>query len=379
MASSTLARGAVVLWLLGCASGPPAGSERGACYGNGTCDAPLVCLSDLCVRDDSADAAAGVDAAIEPADAGMHGAVDADIPDGNQPDVQPSRDAGAPERWTYVVSALRVPTTAGEATSYGLDLDGDDTVDNQLGSFLGGLHSLAPDTFDYQPLSDDAVDRGAAIALIEVVATSLTDTDSALARMLQGSDPIPMACLDATDVLCRHHLTGTAAFVVVPPVPTSCAATIAAGSIDVGPAEMTIPVVLGSTAVWVPLAAARIRGMLSEPAISAGQLVGAIESSDFDAIVVPAMHAYYAEIVARDCSAGVCEAGSAGGSFLGLFDADGDGAITLDEVRRSDLIAALTPDLDLFDASGALGTDGVLDSISVGFGFEAVRGTFAAP
>lgn len=36
----------------GCSSsGPAAGSERGPCYGNGTCNAGLVCLSNLCVRE----------------------------------------------------------------------------------------------------------------------------------------------------------------------------------------------------------------------------------------------------------------------------------------------------------------------------------------
>jgi hypothetical protein len=32
----------------------PAGSEGGACYGNGTCDAPLTCASNICVRLDGA-------------------------------------------------------------------------------------------------------------------------------------------------------------------------------------------------------------------------------------------------------------------------------------------------------------------------------------
>lgn len=35
----------------------PAGTERGACYGNGTCNDGLVCLSALCVRPPGADCA----------------------------------------------------------------------------------------------------------------------------------------------------------------------------------------------------------------------------------------------------------------------------------------------------------------------------------
>jgi len=40
------------------APGAGPGKERGACYGNGTCDQGLVCLSDLCVAPPGADCAA---------------------------------------------------------------------------------------------------------------------------------------------------------------------------------------------------------------------------------------------------------------------------------------------------------------------------------
>jgi hypothetical protein len=42
-------------------SGTPEGSEGGACYGNGTCDEGLVCLSDLCVVPAQTDAGSPVD------------------------------------------------------------------------------------------------------------------------------------------------------------------------------------------------------------------------------------------------------------------------------------------------------------------------------
>lgn len=40
---------------VGGGTGPAAGKERGPCYGNGTCDQGLVCLSDLCVAPPAAD------------------------------------------------------------------------------------------------------------------------------------------------------------------------------------------------------------------------------------------------------------------------------------------------------------------------------------
>ncbi len=57
----------------GCGSGTsgfPAGSERGPCYGNGTCDPGLSCMSDVCVRPAGADTAGdpGMSWDVPPAD-----------------------------------------------------------------------------------------------------------------------------------------------------------------------------------------------------------------------------------------------------------------------------------------------------------------------
>jgi hypothetical protein len=48
---------AIALALAGCEKSGGPGKERGACYGNGTCDPGLVCMSELCVRPPPADCA----------------------------------------------------------------------------------------------------------------------------------------------------------------------------------------------------------------------------------------------------------------------------------------------------------------------------------
>ena len=80
----------VVLLLAGC--GTPDGSERGACYGNGTCDTGLTCLSDLCVRSgDAGSPDAGLDAGDE---AGTDaGDADAGFADAGMSDGGDARDA----------------------------------------------------------------------------------------------------------------------------------------------------------------------------------------------------------------------------------------------------------------------------------------------
>jgi hypothetical protein len=96
---------------------PAPGTERGPCYGNGTCNAGLVCLSELCVRPAAGDAGvgpedagappdggapphdAGAPADAAPADAGPEDAgtpLDAELPDAGGPDAAPG-DAGAPD------------------------------------------------------------------------------------------------------------------------------------------------------------------------------------------------------------------------------------------------------------------------------------------
>ncbi len=79
----------VVLLATGCgketAPGPAAGAERGPCYGNGTCDEGLTCLSDLCVvvPDQGPDAGDQADIADAP---------ETDAPDGGDVPSQPDAD-----------------------------------------------------------------------------------------------------------------------------------------------------------------------------------------------------------------------------------------------------------------------------------------------
>lgn len=80
-------------------SDPAPGTERGACYGNGTCNEGLICLSEVCVTP----LAPGPDAGPPAADAGETGTdaaapgPDATADAGETPDSGETLDAGAPE------------------------------------------------------------------------------------------------------------------------------------------------------------------------------------------------------------------------------------------------------------------------------------------
>lgn len=73
----------------GATNAPAAGSERGPCYGNGTCNAGLTCLSELCV----------VSTSGTPTDAGsaVDAAVDAGLSDSGPADVGPLDTGAAPD------------------------------------------------------------------------------------------------------------------------------------------------------------------------------------------------------------------------------------------------------------------------------------------
>jgi len=68
--------------------------------------------------------------------------------------------------------------------------------------------------------------------------------------------------------------------------------------------------------------------------------------------------------------------------ILQFLDSDHNGTISIQELENNPLLmAAISPDLDLLDASGKFnpGQDGVKDSYSAGLGFTCVPATFTAP
>lgn len=116
------------------------------------------------------------------------------------------------------------------------------------------------------------------------------------------------------------------------------------------------------------------------------RLGGGIKQADIESVLHPAMLAAWTTAIDRDCPQPRspptcnCDSQSTGASLLSFLDTapPRDCVLTLAEVS-STLNSLLTPDLDLFGAGGALGPDGVNDSVSFGVGVQAVSGTFPVP
>lgn len=283
------------------------------------------------------------------------------------PDTPP---APAVHRW--VISGQVLPRNNPEAVMYGLDLDGDGVVDNQLGLVIGALTAQG---FDIQAAADAAIARGTILMLGEAAIGGAAPTDATF-RMYAGANPQPAPCSGVSDPVCRRHLTGSATFDVMassarPPL----AGTLANGTLLAGPGVLQIStVLLGPTPVSLDLIGARVR-LQSVTAGSLGQSViaGAITQSEIDAKIYPSIHQNASAAVAADCTGTMppgcgCTAGSTGRTQLSLFDTSPqDCAITLQEVRASTLLQSLlAPDVNI----------GGEAALSSGFGATAVQATF---
>ncbi len=299
----------------------------------------------------------------------------------------------------YAVSKVQLPASANEATMLGLDIDGvsgdsNNGIDNQLGTFLGSLRGIAPG-LNLQMSLDESVDQGSLALLSNVKATALDNASNAGMWVYIGDTAdgaiTPAPCTDMNDTVCRHHLDGTGMFAIKPgtATDTKLAGTVMAGTFRGGPGTINLQLSLnaGSPPLDLPLQNARAEIKVTATGFGAGsKLGGGIKQSDIEGKIHPAIEAIVDDLVMRDCPAPRtpptcgCMASSTGASVLSFLDTaqPKDCDVSLAEVT-STLNSLLTTDMDLFDAAGNPGTDGANDSVSLGIGVQAVKGTFTLP
>ena len=299
------------------------------------------------------------------------------------------------EHYHYVANKVLVPTTNTQAREYGLDLNGDKTVDNQLGMVLSTLGSMG---FDIQTTIDKAVAVGDILLLADFQTKDFTNTTAAGVRVFLGDGTMvtPAACNasetynETTHTGCGHHLAGTGTFVVKSDPDAALGGKIVNGTFTGGPGDLSLQIALGgTTAINLDLIGARAKGSaLSADALgsaTSGGVIfgGAITKMDIDEKVIPAIQAQLGPIIARDCTMPTappgcgCMADSTGKTILGLFDtkkADGsdgkDCAVSVDEIKTNSLIVSLlAPDVKI---NGK-------DALSLGIKVIAVKGEFTAP
>lgn len=276
----------------------------------------------------------------------------------------------------FVIDRQLVPTTNAQARDYGLDLNNDMTVDNQLGMVMSTLAGMGLDT---QATMDEAIDTGAALTLADLGADDLTTAATATFTLYKGTSPMPTPCANAQDTICRKHLAGTGSFTVDPTAPKDppLAGSIAAGKLTAGPGHLTIQFTMtGATPMMVTLIGARVELMPTAMAVT-GKLGGGISMTDINTKIIPAMRDSFQAQVMAECTmlqsppTCGCPQSSQGKTLLGLFDTNPqDCTISLAEVQNNSLITSLlAPDVTLEN----------MPALSLGLGVHMVSGGFAAP
>lgn len=286
----------------------------------------------------------------------------------------------APEgpHYGYVAAEVLVPTDNTTAREYGLDLNGDKTVDNQLGMVLG---TLAGQGFDVQGTLDEAINEGSIILLGDFQSTSFTSSSAAGLEVKLGDQAtaMPKACnageeyacklangmtCKATDTGCTcsgcgHHLmNGTFTIDASSPDNAGVAGKIVGGTFTGGPGDITLTIALGGTmGIDLDLIGARGKATgISEAGIESVIIAGALTKDDLDTKVIPAINDQIGPLITRDCTdltnpgGGCgCMAGSTGKTVLNLFDTTPkDCKVTVDEIKNNTLIQSLlAPDVKI--------------------------------
>jgi len=290
------------------------------------------------------------------------------------PDADVDPDGGQPlAAHRFVMSKQKIPSTTQQAKDFAFDLDGNGSIDNQLG---GVMASTAAQGFNVQTPADIAVDRGQILMLAEVRADSLDISAFATFQMFTGTNPNPAACSGPSDQVCRKHLTGSASFIVSPATshdpPLSGA--IGASMLVAGPGRLQLQTtILGATPVALDLIGARVKLRMTTSNTYDGSVGGAVKKTDVETKVFPRIQAAGNEVIQRDCTSLVsppgcgCAPSSAGQSFVQLFDSSKNCNISIDEIKNNTLIQSMfMPDVTI---------DGQ-QAVSIGVGITGVKATF---
>ncbi|HEX5062243.1 MAG TPA: hypothetical protein VFV99_22890 [Kofleriaceae bacterium] len=289
----------------------------------------------------------------------------------------------------FVANQVFVPTSNTQARDFGLDLNGDNTVDNQLGMVLSTLAGMG---FDIQATIDTAVAEGSIILLVDFQTKDFTNTTAAGVQVFLGDNEMPAACNsgESYDPVaksgCKHHLDGSGMFSIAAGSPENAAlgGKIVNGTFTGGPGDLSLQIALGGTdAIKLDLIGARAKAsMISENGIGMGTsggvvFGGAVTKDDIDNKVIPAIQTQLVPIIMRDCTMPTmppgcgCATDSTGKTILGLFDTNPkDCAVSVEEIKTNSLIVSLlSPDVTI---NGKM-------ALSLGIKATAVKGTYTAP
>jgi len=269
-------------------------------------------------------------------------------------------------QYHYVTNKLLIPTTQAQTQAFALNIDGDPQQhpDNLFGGLLTMLMSATP-SLELQSTVDQAVNAGQIVTLHVMQADDPLNAPSVSWSIFQGQKTQSAPSFNGSDK-----------FTLNPAAPTNwlIAGSLTNGHFAGGPGTVRVQMVLLGAPVEVDLIGVRLEADVSAKGCANGKLGGGVTVDEFRSKLLPALADGLNRIIKADKAVA--------NTILQAFDADQNGVISPTEIENNILLKlAISPDLDLLDASGKFnpGQDGVKDSLSVGLGFTCVPASFTAP
>jgi hypothetical protein len=291
----------------------------------------------------------------------------------------------------YVVSSILLPATPQELTQFSHDFYNNKTYPNQIGTALRSVNVLGK--VDLQPQLNKAVAIGEVVLLINARTQSQVSAKNSGSWLFLGdNDQItPPACTDPEDLTsCSKHLDGNGVFTLsaTSPLDSLLRGKVQAGTFAGGPGEVILPLSLSPDAppLELHLVGAHTKFSFDANDLVQGSLAGGIPTEEMNTVVLPGVHQLVSTIIARDCQGpgpgeSCCMANSTGSKVLEFLNTDSDCMVTEAEFTGHQLIRQLLgPDVDLMNGSEyGPNKDKVLDAVSIGLGFTAVKASFDLP
>ena len=281
--------------------------------------------------------------------------------------IQPTQVSPATDIQYYLVTnKLLIPTTQEQTQAFALNVDGDPQqhLDNKFGDFFTLLAS-ATQGVELQSTLDQAVSTGQLVSLHMVKANDPLNDQNVSWSIFQGQKTQSAPSFAGSDKFTLDSAV---------PINLPIVGSLTNGHFTGGPGTTQVQMVLLSQLVTVDLIGVRLEVDFSVQGCANGKLGGSVTVDEFRSNLLPAIATGFNQIIKVDQTAA--------NTLLLVFDSDHDGIITIQELENNPLLTfAISPDLDLLDASGNFnpGQDNINDSYSIGLGFTCVPAMFTAP
>ena len=212
------------------------------------------------------------------------------------------------DNYDYIVNKMVIPTSRTESKQIGVDLNGDQVIDNKLGEIISTL--IGNSDTDVNASLQEGIDNGSFILLGRLVVNSWPSDDTVAAQIFPGDTDSG----DATE----DNLTGSGCALVSSGADRSLklCGSIANNYLTAGPSDLQIAITFGGLNLTVTLqrAQAKSEGEVTETAWNDVQIGGGISKDEIDNKLLPALVDWLNEAIVEDPT------GDLAGTVLEMLD-----------------------------------------------------------